>query len=210
LEGAAKIERQGKPHLTIGLKGTGLDVKKVMDDTHITDKLLSGNMSVQIYFDNRQDAFLKGKCHIKDGIVDLNVLASAVKFPSLNLSGFYIMDAFFICSKDLIKLKGVKLYSKDIRFNGFWDIDTTLKGALNMAVSSRLLKQSPSFRKLLSIADINKPYIDFKFLLGGIPRVSRFMWSKGEFKEKLEQGLPGWIKRRIQNGLNKSIDEVSE
>lgn len=210
LNGSAKADLSAKPHLTLSFKGTGLDVKKIMEDTQITDKLLSGDMDARIFFDNRKDTFLKGYCRIKNGAVDLNTLASAVKFPSLNLSGFYIMEAFFSCSNDLVKIRGVKLYSKDLMFNGFWDIGATLKGALNMAVSSKLLNQSPSFRKLLSIADINKPYIDFKFLLAGQPQALRFMWAKGEFKEKIESGLPGWIKRRIQKSLNESIDEVSE
>lgn len=211
LNGSAKLDfRDVKPHFTLKLKGAGLDVKAIMEDTKITNKLLSGDMDTWILFDNRKREFLKGYCRVKNGTVDLNVLASAVKFPSLNLSGFYIMEAFFSCSNDAASVRGVKLYSKDLKFKGFWNISPALKGAVNMAASSQLLSQSPSFRKLLSIADINKPYIDFKFLLAGQPQALRFLWAKGEFKERLEQGIPGWIKRRIQNSLNESINEVAQ
>jgi methionine synthase II (cobalamin-independent) len=35
------------------------------------------------------------------------------------------------------------------------------------------------------------------------------MWMKGDFKEKLEQESPEWVKRRIEMGLDKMVDDLS-
>lgn len=207
--GRLNFNLKDKPHLTASLSGRGLDINKIMQDTNITNKLLSGKLDIKISFDSHSAALLNGRCFVKEGVADLDALAATVDLPSLKNTAFDIMGTYFMFTKDLIKVRGIKLYSRDIMLNAFWDIDDKIKGAVNLKIASLLLKQSPSFRKLLSLADFKKPYVDFKFRVGGISRAARLMWIKGEFKEKLEAGLAQWVKRSIQANLNEAIEGVA-
>jgi len=93
--------------------------------------------------------------------------------------------------------------------NAFCDTNNRINGVLNIKIASELLNQSVQFRKLLNLARLKTEYIDFKFLLGGVPKAVRFMWAKGEFKEKIKQRLPGGIKKSIQVDIDKNIEDLS-
>ena len=209
LNGELSINIVDKPVLSFMLKGEPLDVKELMQDMNFTNKLLSGTMAVNVNFDNRSKEFLKGDCYIEDGITDLDALAVFVKLPSLKNTHFDIIHAYFGISKDAIRLRGVKLQSPDIMLNGYCDTNDIINGTLNIKIASELLRESIQFRKLLDLSEMKTEYVDFKFLLGGIPKAVRFMWMKGEFKEKIKQRLPSGIKKSIQDNLDKTIEELS-
>ena len=209
LNGRMNLDIGDRSKLMFALNGLGLDVKTLMQDINITDKLLSGSMNMNIIFDNHLKEFLKGRCYIKDGVADLDVLAAIVKVPPLKSTSFNIMHAYFSIAKDSIKVRGIKLDSPDIMLNAYWDTNSRINGIFNAKISSELLNNSVQFRKLLNLTKIKKPYIDFKFLLGGLPDAVRFMWMKSEFKEKLESALPAGIKGAIQANLDETIEELS-
>ena len=209
LRGEIGVEFEKKTQINATFAGKGLDITKLTRDMQLTNKFLSGNLDTKIVFNNQEKQFLKGNCLIKNGVIDLSGLAQAVKLPSLENTAFDIMHVYFAVSQQAVKIQGIKLSSNDIKINAFWSIDKKIEGVLNAKISRALLNQVPQFQKLLSISKIDKPYIDFRFLLGGTPNTMRAMWMKGEFKEKLEEESPGWIKRRIEMGLDKMIDDLS-
>lgn len=107
-------------------------------------------------------------------------------------------------------MQGIKLYSSDIMLNAYWDTNSKIEGVVNLKIASKILNQSVQFRKLLRLTKTKTPYIDFKFLLGGIPKATRFMWAKNEFKERIEKSLPTWIKRSIEKRLDEAINDLSD
>ncbi len=206
LSGAIKLHPKDEASLTVLLEGVGLDIKTVMQDINISDKLLSGTMDIKITFDNQQKDFLSGTCHIKDGTANLKLLADALRLPALKKLGFDIIDGRFSISKEKIKVDEIKLTNPDISLDAFWQTNATIDGRINLKIASGLLSQSVPFKKILDLTQIKKSYIDFSFSLGGIPKTTRVMWLKGEFKDKIKQDLPAWVKRRIENSLDKLID----
>lgn len=206
LDGVINLEAKDKTSLTFLLEGEGLDVKTLMQDINISDKLLSGVMNMKVIFDNKQKEFLKGECYIKDGAANLGIIADIIALPSLKNTDFEMMSAKFLLSKEIIRVNEIKLISPDISLDGFWDTNGKIEGKLSLKIASQILNQSKTFKRLLALTRIKKPCIDFDFLLGGIPDTVRIMWMKGEFKDKIKQGLPAWVKRRIENSLDKMID----
>lgn len=210
LSGELSLETKNKASLKFVLEGNGLDVKSLMQDIMISDKLLSGSMDIKVAFDNQQKDFLKGSCYIKKAAADLDILAAIVKLPSLNNVDFDSIKAIFSLSKTAIKVEEIKLLSPDVICEAHWDTNSKIDGLFRLKMAAELLKKSESFRKLINLAKINDPYIEFSFLLGGMPRAVRIMWLKGEFKDRIEQGLPDWIERRIEKDLNKMIDDLAK
>lgn len=206
LNGAIKLHPRDEASLTVLLEGVGLDVKTVMQDINISDKLLSGAMDIKIAFDNQQKDFLSGTCHIEDGAVNLKLLADTLRLPALKKLNFDIIDGRFSISKDKIKVDEIKLTNPDISLDASWQTNTTIDGRINLKIASGLLSQSVPFKKMLDLTQIKKSYIDFSFSLGGIPKTARVMWLKGEFKDRIKQDLPAWVKRKIENNLDKLID----
>ncbi len=209
ITGEINLDTANKPLLTVSLIGVDLGIKPLMRDLRLSDKLLSGKMNAKIVFNNNAEDFLEGRCYISDGMADLDAFAQAIRLPSLKETSFDIMHGYFSISKNNIKVRGIKLYSPDIMLDAYWDTNGKIDGTANLRVSSELLNQSAPFRKLLRIARSKTPYVDFKFLLGGSPKASRFMWMKNEFKEKIQGNLPAWARRKIEASLNKAIDELS-
>lgn len=196
-----------KAMLKFVLNSRGLDVYALMRDMYITKKILSGKLDTKVFFNNLEKDFLRGTCYIRNGIVDLDVLANTVNLPPLKDRDFNTAHVYFAVSKKLIKIRGVRLSGPDLIMNAYWNINSRINGNLNLKIASEVLKKSAQFNKLFLLTKIKRPYIDFKFLLGGIPDAMRIMWLKGEFKEKLEETLPPRIKRAIEVNLNKLINE---
>lgn len=206
VSGALSAELRTKPNLNLFLYGHNLDISMLTQDMLLTNKFLSGSLDSKIEFNNYSKEFLRGDCYVRQGAVDLTALAESLNLPALKNIDFSVIHVNFAVYKDLVKLRGVKLLSRDIRINAFWNIDKNIDGIVNAKISVKLLNDSPQFKRLLSISGTNRPFIDFKFLLGGTPSNMRTMWMKGDFKEKLEEASPGWIKRRIESGLDSMID----
>lgn len=186
-----------------------MDAKEITQDLRITKKLLSGSLDAKIRFSFPDKEFMRGVSFINDGMIDLGELSNAVKLPPLQATYFKQLHLYCAVSNTLVKIRGVKLTSPDITLNAFWDFEKNIHGILNMKVSKDLLSLSPQFKKLISITGTQAPYIDFKFLLGGTPKAMRALWAKGVFKQRLEQSLPSWIKRRIEVNLDDMINELA-
>ncbi|MEW6075550.1 MAG: hypothetical protein AB1530_04495 [Candidatus Omnitrophota bacterium] len=191
------------------IKGNDIDVRELIPDLNVTSKLLSGTMETLLKFDNSENEFLKARCYVRNGAADLDLLASIIRLPSLTNMGFSAMHLYFTLSQELVRMRGLSLRSKDFMMDAHWDTNGRVEGEMDIQMSSELLNQSVSFKKLLSLTKIKKPYIDFKFMLGGVPRAVRVLWLRGEFKEKIKEELPDWMERSIQKSLDQAIDELS-
>lgn len=198
-----------KPLFIMKLQGKNLDIKQLTEDLRLTKKFLSGNLDTKIIFNNDSYEFLKGACFVKNGLVNLDALSETIKLPSLKNTNFDIIHMHFAVSNQMTKIRGVRLLSPDIKLSANWDIDRRINGVINTKIKTALLNRSPQFRKLISLTGIKTTYIDFKFLLGGVPKAIRAQWAKGDFKEGLQRLLPSWIKRSIQSNLNRMIDGLS-
>ncbi len=198
-----------KPSLTFAMEGKGLDVKTLMQDSNISDKLLSGKMEVNIAFDNRRQEFLEGSCYIKDGSADLQAIEEVIKLPPLN-KDFESIGVNFSLTKERTIVKQMEMLNKDFMLGASWSTNTNLEGKLYLKISTQLLNKSATFRRLLRLTKIQKPYIDLSFLVGGIPRAPRIMWLKGEFRDKIKEGLSAGTKSSIQENIDKTIDELSK
>ena len=210
LSGELKVDTAKTTALTFALKGSGLDVEGLMKDMNISNKLLSGTMDLSLSFDNSQKKFLEGSCTIKDGFADLGVIASIIALPALNNLHFDSIYAGFYLTKEIIRVDEVKATSPDVLLQGSWDANGKIDGKLNLSITSELLKQSDPFRRLLQVAQLDKQYVDFDFLLKGDPKNPRVMWLKGEFKDKLKKNLPGWAERRIEEDIDQIISGLSD
>lgn len=210
LNGELTLDTADKVSLRLIVNAQGLIVEALMPDISVSNKLLSGDMDVTLVFDNQQKEFLKGICYIENGNADLDLLATIVKLPPLKDTDFDTLDIFFSFTRNMISVKEVKLFSQNVLLNAFWNIDGSITGALDLKLASELLNQSPSFRRLIGLTKIKKPYIDFSFKLGGGSQAVRVMWMKGEFRDKIKSELPPWVKKRIENDLDKMIDSLSE
>lgn len=198
-----------KPLFIMKLYGKNLDIKQLTENLRLTKKFLSGSLDTKIIFNNNSYEFLKGTCFVKNGLVNLDALSETIKLPSLKNTNFNIIHMHFAVSNQMTKIRGVRLLSPDIKLSAYWDIDRRINGVINTKIKTALLNRSPQFRKLISLTRIKSSYIDFKFLLGGVPKAIRAQWAKGDFKEGLQRLLPSWIKRSIQSNLNHMIDGLS-
>lgn len=203
------LDTQGRANIKTMILGKNLDVKKLMPEINVTDKLLTGTMETSIILNNQEQEFLSGECLVKNGTMDLSALSSVVKLPPLKNKAFKTMRADFAITPELIRMRNLKIENHDMVINASWDANSKLTGSIDIQIKWDLLNQSAPFRKLLSLIRIKGPFVDFKFLLGGTPKAVRYMWLKNEFKERLKEQLPGWVKRSIENSLDKTIDELS-
>lgn len=208
ITGQIRIDTADKPALRFTLSAAGLDVTPLMQDLNLSDKLLSGEMKIDIAFDNQKSKFLTGDCQIKNGTVDLDILAQIIKLPSFKNTSFETIDMSFSITKSSIGVEQIRLRSKEVMLDGSWNTDGKIEGALAIDIASETLNQSTSFHKLLTLTGIKKPYINFSFLLGGIPKNTRIMWLKGEFKDRIKEELPASIKISIENKLDELVDEL--
>jgi hypothetical protein len=210
LKADINIDLRGRPRLRFFLESQGLEIKRLMEDMNFTDKLLSGILYTKVSFDNHAKDFLVGHCYLKEGAADLSLLGGNIRLPSLRETRFALMHIYFALAKEIIKIRGVKLLSPDVMLNAYWDTNGKINGALNLKIRTELLKDSEQFRRLINFAGINSPYIDFRFILGGVPgKAMRLMWMKGEFKERIEEALPAGIKQTIENSIDKMIEDLS-
>ena len=209
LKGNVNLNTKKEAYLNVALEGTGLDVHTLMQDVNVSDKLLSGKMDVKVEFDNRKEDFLIGDCRITEGTAKLDLVANILRLPSLKMVNFDLINCRFSISKGIVSMDEMKLSNPDITLDSHWNTNGKIEGVLNLKVSSGLLSESKPFKKLLNLTQTKKPYIDFSFLLGGIPKTVRAMWVKGEFKDKIKEGLPAWIRRRIERELDSIVDELS-
>lgn len=209
VRGEADFDWSGPASLQIMLSGEGLDCQKAMPDINVTDKILSGRMQACFELDNRDSEFIQGEATITNGNADLSDISNSVKFPPLDKVRFNRGFISFAIHKDRVTIKKAALDNPDIALNGSWIISSGLQGLLELSVSSKFLKQSVYFRKLLAISRLKKPAIDFKFILGGTPETLRFMWLEGEFRDRIDKALSPDIKSKIEDAINKAIQDLA-
>ena len=209
INGSVNLNTKDAAYVNVVLEAAGLDVKTLMPDVNVSDKLLSGKMNARVVFDNRKDEFITGNCRITDGTANLELVADILKLPSLKSVSFDLLDSRFSISKDTVSMGDIILKNPDITLDSHWNSNGKIEGALNLRVASRLLGESKPFKRLLNLIQTEKPYIDLSFLLGGIPKTARAMLMKGEFKDKIKEGLPAWAERRIERELEILVDELS-
>lgn len=211
LNGEMELDYTDKPALVFALKGAGLDAKTLMADMNTTDKLFSGTLDFGISFDNHRTRFLKGNCKIKDGFADLGTVATILELPALRNMYFNNIDAGFSITREKVIVDKINLSNPPhVSLEAFWETGDKIDGRLNLVVNSKLLKESHAFRKLLELSRLKNDYVDFRFLLKGDDRNPRIMWLKGEFKDKLKQNISGWIERKIEEEIDRIINNLSD
>ena len=209
LNGSIKLNTKDEASLFVRFNGSGLDVKTVMQDINVSDKLLSGTMEATVVFDNLQKEFLVGDCKITGGVAKLDLVADILKLPSLKRVNFDVMQSSFSISKDTVSVGKIKLKNPQISLDSSWNSNGKIEGSLDLKASADLLNESRAFKRLLQLTQNKKQYIEFNFLLGGIPNSVRAMWMKGEFKDKIAEGLSSAMKRRIEKELDHLVEELS-
>lgn len=210
IKGRMNLDSKDKVVLSIALSGEDFDMQALSGDIAPNAEPVSGTLVLKASFNNSRKDFFTGTCLVKNGIINLDKLAEIINFPSLKNVYFEAMHFCFVASKTKVKIGGLRLISPEVIVTAFVDETNSLKGSLSAKINTEFLKKSPPFEALINLTKIKGPYIDFKFLIGGIPKAPRFIWLKGEFKRKLEKRLPNWVKRSIETRLNPAIDNLAK
>jgi hypothetical protein len=172
--------------------------------------LLSGNVSVSS--DMRES--ISGDVQIVNGKVENNaVLVSISDFfglPSLKAIDFSNLKIIFQQVWNQYSSK-ISLFSNDVGI--FFDnkalSDGTVDGHLLAKLTTKLMDESPRFRKLFKYIDYKEPTVYFPFQVKGYSGKPRIEWLKSEFKEKIQDFLSESNKKRLQTELNKKVEELA-
>lgn len=210
IKGRMNLDLKDNVVLSIALSGEDFDMKALSGDIAPNAEPVLGTLVLKVSFNNSRKDFFRGAGLVKNGIINLDKLAEIINFPSLKNVYFEAIRFCFWVSKTKVKIGGLRLISPEVIATAFADTNHSLKGSLSAKINTEFLKKSPPFKTLINLTRIKSPYIDFKFLIGGIFKAARFIWLKGEFKHKLEKRLPNWAKKSIETRLNPAIDNLAK
>ncbi|MFH1577748.1 MAG: hypothetical protein ABIC18_01580, partial [Candidatus Omnitrophota bacterium] len=175
-----------------------------------------GNFSSKIHYQSHPHSLLTGDLIVSHGLLDnmffFSWAADFLSLPSLKQIAFDRLSAKFSANDQSANLKMINLESEDVNFKGYftlYDNDLT-SSKLSLSLSKALLKTSPKFALLLNYLAKDVPAVNFDFQLSGLFEAMNFKWLKSDFKQRLQNLLPGWMERGIENKIAKIIESISE
>lgn len=174
-----------------------------------------GTLSAQASVINYPDQAVMGNMNISDGYLenfDFFVwLSDLFDLPSLKKIPYRKTRADFIINRDSVELRNIYLDSDNVRLKGDFKLSRhwEVKSKISLDVSRQLLKESPSFARLLKLLRKETDFLTFNFQFSGHFNSMNFQWLESDFKEQIQKAIPGFIKRQMEKEITDIIDSIS-
>ncbi|MFH0876922.1 MAG: hypothetical protein V1863_01685 [Candidatus Omnitrophota bacterium] len=191
----------------------GVELSEFFEKTKKAGNVLLGKLDGDLKFDSAAKDMFKGQLFVTKGMVGddplLHAVAQFLGVPSLERIAFEELSMFFQGGRGEY-LSQIKLRSPEV--NGAMDGKITsydtLDGYLAVNISTKLLNESKTFRKLLTYIRHDQPSVVFPFRISSYVSSPRVLWLKNEFKEKIQNLLPERNQRYLQRQVNSLVEGV--
>lgn len=176
---------------------------------------VSGRLSGRISLSSDPHFTIQGGLHLKEGHLKdyefFKWLAQTFRLPSLREIDFHHLSTNFAVTMQEVSLKDILLDSPHVRIQGFFNVnkDNFVSSSLALAFSKTLLHESPKFRPILRIFDQDTPFLIFDFQLSGKLHAMNFQWLPSAHKEKIQDRIPDFIERKIEENIGEMIEPVT-
>jgi hypothetical protein len=166
----------------------------------------------EMVFTNYPHYDLKGKINIEEGTLQKTVffdwLSEYFSMPSLKDILFKEIGSDFTVNKNGLNFHNINLASKGINVLGDFHVDPNelVTSQFSLGFSRDILSESPHFNSLIKRKSYESYDIfDFDFLLSGNVDAMNFQWTQSVLKSKVQESLPNFYQKRIENGVRSSI-----
>ncbi len=190
-------------------------IRKYVSTSAPKSTLTQGQLEGDLRFDNRLTDQVKGQVFVTNGEIErhpiLNAVADFLGIASLKRLPFGDLSIFFNGGRGDYSVQ-VKLASSLVNAELESKVQAyeTMDGYLSASLSSQLLKESRTFKKLLTYLKHDEPFVAFPFKISSYISSPRILWLKNEFKEKIQNLLPERNKRYLQGQVSTLIEKVGE
>ena len=190
-----------------------VNLRKYAETSAPKSTLTRGQLDGDLRFDNREAEQVKGQVFVTSGEIErnpiLNAVANFLGVVSLKRLPFGDLSIFFDGGRGDYNVE-VKLKSSlvDAQLESKVHSYETMDGYLSASLSSQLLNESRTFKKLLTYLKHDEPYVVFPFKISSYISSPRILWLKNEFKEKIQNLLPERNKRYLQKQVNVIVEKA--
>jgi len=190
-----------------------VNIRKFVEISAPQSTLTKGQLAGDLQFDNSLTDQIKGQIFVVNGEIERNPILDAVAdffgIASLKRLPFGDLSIHFDGGRGDYDVK-VNLKSSLVNADLESKVQSydTMDGYLSASLSSRLLNESPSFKKLLAYLKHDEPYVVFPFKISSYISSPRILWLKNEFKEKIQNLLPERNQRYLQTQVNMVIEKA--
>ncbi len=190
-----------------------VNIRKYVETSAPKSSLTRGQLEGDLRFNNRKGDQVKGQIFVKNGEIErnpiLNAVADFLGIASLKHLPFGDLSIFFNGGRGDYNVE-VKLASSlvDAELESKVESYETMDGYLSASLSSQLLNESRTFKKLLTYLKHDEPYVVFPFKISSYISSPRILWLKNEFKEKIQNLLPERNKRYLQAQVNVIVEKA--
>ncbi|MEK6714663.1 MAG: AsmA-like C-terminal region-containing protein [Candidatus Omnitrophota bacterium] len=177
---------------------------------------VEGTLESSIRYKNYPYSTLSGRMDISNGYLNnfefFKWLADFFVLPSLRRIDFDKVSFDFFVNGDAAKMENIKLVAKDVAAGGYFGIYSgdLVKSAVSLTLSKDIVNQSEKLKPLIRLLRENFTSLDFDFQLSGIFKAMNFQWLKSDFKNKVQDALPGFIERGIERKVEEAIEAIGE
>ena len=175
---------------------------------------VEGTLESSIHYKNYPYSTLSGRMDISNGYLNnfefFKWLADFFALGSLRRIDFDKVSFDFFVYGDAAKMENIKLVAKDVAAGGYFGIYSgdLVKSAVSLTLSKDIIDQSEKLKPLIRLLRENFTSLDFDFQLSGIFNAMNFQWLKSDFKNKIQDALPGFIERGIERKVEEAIEAI--
>lgn len=177
---------------------------------------VEGTLESSIHYKNYPYSTLSGRMDISGGYLNnfefFKWLADFFALGSLRRIDFDKVSFDFFVNDEAAKMENIKLVAKDVGVGGYFGIHSgdLVKSAVSLTLSKDIINQSERLKPLIRLLRENFTSLDFDFQLSGIFNAMNFQWLKSDFKNKVQDALPGFIERGIERKVEEAIEAIGE
>ncbi len=192
-----------------------VNIRKYVATSAPKSTLTQGQLEGDLRFDNRLTDQIKGQVFVVNGEIEhnpiLNAVADFLGIMSLKRLPFGDLSIFFNGGRGDYSVE-VKLASSLVNAQLESKVQSyeTMDGYLSASLSSQLLNESRTFKKLLTYLKHDEPFVAFPFKISSYISSPRILWLKNEFKGKIQNLLPERNKRYLQGQVSTIIERAGE
>lgn len=175
---------------------------------------VEGTLESSIHYKNYPYSTLSGRMDISGGYLNnfefFKWLANFFALSSLRRIDFDKVSFDFFVNDEAAKMENIKLVAKDVGAGGYFGIHSgdLVKSAVSLTLSKDIINQSERLKPLIRLLRENFTSLDFDFQLSGIFKAMNFQWLKSDFKNKVQDALPGFIERGIERKVEEAIEAI--
>lgn len=180
------------------------------------DAKIKGKLDGSFHYKNHPAFALTGKLKIKAGQISgfpfFNWLADYFSLPSLKNLDFDELSCGVTADNKNIDLRKISFKSRDLKTSGDLNLmeKEFVSGLLRLGFSSRLLKGSSKFRRLLNFLGEKAESLEFAFRLSGSRTALNFKWLNSDFKRRLKNLLPDSMEEDLEQQVEAIMNDVNK